>query len=135
MASIPPIVRHMLVCDDVDRGPALRPKLDVLGMVHTIRAKPGLPFPLHHPGLCVYLVLTGGAGSGVVRIRVVEADSGIEAFGSPAHRISYPPDRHEVAGVLFRITDCVIPRPGLYWVEFLHDGNVVQPEPIIVRET
>lgn len=132
MATIPPIIRHMVVCDDVASAAT---SVNVLGVVHTIRAKPEQAFPLRHAGLCVYLMLTGGVGSGVVQIRVVEADSGIDLFGSPAHRITYPTARHEVSGVVFRITDCVFPRPGLYWVEFHHDGIVVRQESVIVRAT
>jgi hypothetical protein len=134
MATIPPILRHMLVCDGVDRAQTTHPRLNVLGVMHTIRAKPGQSFPLPHPGLCVYIVLTGGVGSADVQIRVVEADSGIDLFGSPVHRVTYPTDRHEVSGIVFRITECVFPRPGLYWVEFHHDGVVVRQEPITVRD-
>ncbi len=135
MATIPPILRHMLVCDDVASAGAARPSVDVLGVVHTIRAKPEQSFPLRHTGLCVYLMLTGGVGTGVVQIRVVEADTGIDLFGSPAHRVTFPVDRHEVSGIVFRITDCVFPRPGLYWVEFHHDGSVLRQESVVVRST
>jgi hypothetical protein len=124
----------MLVCDDVDREPNPRPNVNILGMTHTIRPKPGQGFPLPHSGLCVYLVLTGGVGTGAIQIRVVEADTGLELFGSPTHRVSYPNDRHDVSAVIFRIRRCVFPRPGLYWVEFHHDGIVAGREPLIVRE-
>jgi hypothetical protein len=133
MAIIPPIVRHMLVCDNVAPSTTSAASLNVLGVVHTIRAKPGQAFPLRHPGLCVYLMLSGGVGTGEVQIRVVEADTGIDIFGSPAHHITYPTDRHEIAGLVFRITGCVFPQPGLYWVEFHHDGLIVRQVSVVVR--
>lgn len=133
MATIPPIIRHMLICDDVERAGTDRPKLNVLGVVHTIRAKPGQSFPLSHTGLCVYLVLTGGVGTGHIQIRITEADSETELFGSPIHEITYPADRHEISGVVLRVERCVFPRPGLYWVEFHHDGHMLRREPVTVR--
>ena len=133
MATVPPIIRHMIVCDDVAPGDATRASFNVLGVVHTIRPGPGQTFPLHHSGLCVYLMLTGGVGTGAIQIRVVEADTGVDLFGSPVHQVTFPTDRHEVSGIVFRVTGCVFPRPGLYWVEFHHDGVVVGQESIVVR--
>jgi hypothetical protein len=133
MASIPPVVRHMLVCDNVTRSGDDRPKLDVLGVVHTIRARPGQTFPLTHPGLCVYLVLTGGVGVGRIQLRVSEADPGAPLFGSPVHTVTHPVDRHELSGLVLRVGPCVFPRPGLYWVEFHHDGIELGRESVVVR--
>src|SRR4051794_12176990 len=126
MASVPPVIRHMMVCDDVARTGADRRNLNVLGVTHTIRARPDQAFPLTHPGLCVYLMLAGGVGVGQIQLRVTEADTSLSLFGSPVHSVTYPADRHEIAGFILRIGPCVFPRPGLSWVEFLHDGIELQ---------
>lgn len=133
MATIPPIVRQMVICDDVQPAAGDRPRMNVLGVTHNIRAKPGQSFPLRHPGLCAYLVLTGGVGTGRVQLRVSEAVTGDDLFGSAVHDINHPPARHEIAAVILRIKDCVFPRPGLYWVELHHDGVMIRREPVTVR--
>jgi hypothetical protein len=134
MASIPPIVRHMLVCDAVGAGGAAdRPTVNIAGMAHVVRAGPGESFPLTYPVLCVYLVLTGGVGTGRGQVIVADGDTDQPQFGTPVHDIRHPADRHDIQGVVFRLLDCVFPRPGLYWVEFRHDGMVLRREPLILR--
>ena len=130
---IPPVVRSMVVCDGVVRQPGTGNKLDIRGVLHTIKATPGGAFPYTYPELCVYLVLTGGAGVGRVKIVVVEADSEAELFGTPEHTMSHPADRHHVGGVTFRVQDCIFPRPGLYWVEFRHDDLTLRAVPLVLR--
>ena len=83
--------------------------------------------------MCVYVVFTGGVGRGQVQVVVVDADSGADVFGSPVHEYQHPPDRHAVAAIVFRLQRCVFPRPGLYWVEFRHDGVALNQTPLIVR--
>lgn len=78
-------------------------------------------------------MLTGGVGTGHIQVRITDADSETQLFGSPVHEITYPPDRHEISGVALRVERCVFPRPGLYWVEFHHDGYMLWREPLTVR--
>ena len=134
MASIPPVIRHMLICDDVQRGSETRPKLNVIGLVHRIRAKPGQQFPIQHTGLCVYLVLTGGSGTGQIQVRITDAESDVGLVETPIHEFEHPPDRHAISGLAIRIAACIFPHPGLYWVEFHHDGNMLRREPVSVSE-
>ncbi len=101
--------------------------------MNTIQANAGEPFPITHPELCVYVQLTGGVGTGQVQVVVVVADTGEEAFGSPAHEYRHPTDRHVVGAIVFRLQRCVFHRPGLYWVEFRHDGTTLNQTPLIVR--
>jgi hypothetical protein len=81
----------------------------------------------------VYLVLTGGVGTARTQVRITEADTEADLLGTPELEIRYPPDRHHIAGLVIRIESCVFPRPGLYWVEFHHDGDVLRREPVVVR--
>ncbi|MBX9623746.1 MAG: hypothetical protein K2X82_08020 [Gemmataceae bacterium] len=135
MATIPPIVRQMLVCEDVRVGGNGRPGVDVLGLAHVIGPRPGESFPLPYPGLCVYLRLSGGVGTGRAFLRLVEADTDDEVIRTPEFEVAHPPDRHRAAGVIVRPVGCVFPRPGLYWVEFYHDGLLLRQEPLTVRPT
>lgn len=133
MASIPPVVRHLIVCDDVTQAGAPAPNLTVKGLIHAIRLKPGVGFPFRHPGLTVFVQFSGGVGTGLVQVAVVTADDETAVYESDPTPLTHPTDRHQVGGVVFRVLDCVFPRPGLYWVEFRYDGLLVQREPVIVR--
>lgn len=133
MATIPPIVRQMLVCDDVQPAGGGRPGLNVLGLTHVIRPGPDESFPLTRPGLCVYLRLTGGVGTGRVIFRLAEADTDDEVLRTPEFGVTHPADRHHLVGIQVELGPCNFPRPGLYWVEFYHDDLAVHREPLTVR--
>lgn len=132
MATIPPIVQYAVACDDVVASNSLH-KVSLQGLTHTIQVKPGVSFPITHPVLCLYVVLSGGVGTGRMEAVVVDADTEEDLFGSTPHDYHHPADRHHVAGITFRLRNCVFHRPGLYWVEFRHDGMVLRRVPLIVR--
>jgi hypothetical protein len=134
VASIPPVVRHFIVCDDVtQRGTGSVIKQDTHGVTSAIRPKPGEGFPLVHPELCVYVAFSGGSGTGKVSVAVVDADTELDVFSSPQHDYTHPADRHQLLSLVFRLRRCVFPRPGLYWVVFRHDGLDVVQTYLIVR--
>jgi hypothetical protein len=112
----------MLVCDDVQTDPANPHKVNVFGLIGTIRSVADPPFPLCHPQLCVYLVLTGGRGTGETTVAVVQADSDRLVFASLPHTLSFGTDPLAVRGLVFRILNGVFPEAGLYWVEFRYNG-------------
>jgi hypothetical protein len=47
--------------------------------------------------------------------------------------VTFPTDRHKHSTLLFRMGDCIFPRPGLYWVEFHCDGIEILRQPLILR--
>jgi len=118
-ANLPPFVRHMLLCEEVSRDPENPNRVNLYGLTSTIRSTSNPPFPLLHPVLCVYLVLTGVRGVGEGQVVVVAADTDQPVFASQRHQLAFtlanPLDGH---AAVFRIHDCVFPREGLYWVEF-----------------
>src|SRR4051794_36700388 len=117
MNGIAPVVRHMLLCEDVRPDPSNPNRLDILGLIGTVQGAEGATVPLHLPLLCVYLNLTGGRGIGQARIDVRQADSGNVVFASPSHSLTFPADPLAVRSVVFRIRDGVFREPGLYWVQ------------------
>ena len=134
MATIPPIVQSMILCDGVARQDGTSAvKVNLQGVTHAIRAKPGESFPITHPELCVYVVLTGGVGVGKVDVVVRDADTEEVVLATPPHDFTHPTDRHTVSALAFRLRRCVFRRPGLYWVESRHDGSTVRQAPLIVR--
>jgi hypothetical protein len=123
----------MLVCEDVQTDAQNPLKVNVFGLVSTIRSLADPPFPLLYPQLCVYLVLTGGRGSGDALIAAVEANSEDLVFSTPVHPLSFGADPLATRGVIFRILDCTFSQPGLYWIEFRYNNRTLARQPLLVR--
>src|SRR4051812_1776163 len=118
MDGIDPVVRLMLLCDEVRTDPGMAHKVNVFGLVSSLLSRQEPPFPLVHPQLCVLLQVSGGRGEGDGRIVVRHADADRVAFTSAGHRLSFGPDPLAVVGIVFRIRDGTFAEAGLYWVEF-----------------
>ena len=41
-------------------------------------------------------------------------------------------DPLEVHGAIFRVPQCMLPRPGVYWIEFEFEATVLWQEPILI---
>ena len=133
MARTAPVVRHMLLCEDV-RSDANNPhRVNILGLVSKIEVLSDPPFPLRLPELCVYLLMTDERGRGQASIVGVHADSGQAVFASPERNLQFGADPLAVVGVIFRIEDCVFPEAGLYWIQFVYNGQVIAQQPLLVR--
>lgn len=91
----------MLLCDDVQRDPTNPHKVNILGLVSTIRSTGEPPFPFRHPELCVYVVLTGGRGTGGAEVAAIHADSDRLIFSTPPHALTLGTDPLAVRGMAF----------------------------------
>jgi hypothetical protein len=131
MAVIPPVVRHMLVCDDVTTNPLNASKVNLIGLTTYVQARGA--FPVLTPQLCVYLQFTNGRGVGRVQVRVREAATNRLLVGSRLHWVAFPNSPLPVHGMVFRVRNCVFLQPGLCHVEFCVDGKTVAVEPLMVR--
>jgi len=133
MNGIDPVVRHMLLCEDVRPEPNRPNKVDVLGMIGKVEAVGEPAFPMRLPILCVYLEVAGGRGTGQARIDCRHADSGRRVFSSLTHTVTFPPDPLAVRSLLFRIRNCTFPAPALYWVQFWYNNRTLAEQPLVVR--
>jgi hypothetical protein len=133
MADIPPVVRHMLLCDDVRPNPDDPHKPDIIGLLNRIESESDPAFPLRYPVFCVYLRLTGGRGSGHFKIVVREADTDRLIFNGRLFKITFPGDPLAIGGLMIRVRDCVFSRAGLYWVRLVHQGRTLAQESLLLR--
>lgn len=131
--GIPPVVRHMLLCEDVEPAVEAPHKLNIFGLVGTLRPAEGEVYPLKHPQLTVLLLLTGGRGTGQGQVVAIEADTEDVVWKSPLRTMKFGQDPLALTGALFRILDCVFPRPGLYWIQFWYDGQPLAEEALQAR--
>lgn len=134
MNGIEPVVRHMLLCDDIQRSPQRPRKVDILGLTRVIIVPPDATFPFSLPVLTVYLELTSGRGSGQVKIIGVEADTNEVVFETPERPVQFSDNPLAVQGLVFRILGATFPASGLYWVRFCYNGKVLAEQPLAVRD-
>ena len=133
MTSIPPVIRQMILCDDITADPARPLKVSILGLITYIDPADDPPYPLLYRELCVYLKLSGCRGAGTGWIQVRNADSGTPVCRTPARPLQLPTDPLRVVGRIFRVRDCRFPELGLYEVEFWYDGMMLRQEPVVLR--
>jgi hypothetical protein len=132
MAGLTPVVRYLIVCEDVivDQNNANR--VTLFNLVGFIQASDH-PFPLRVPELCVYLQLRACRGPGDGRIQVVFADTETIVFSTSTRRLPLGTDPLELTSLFFRIRECPFPEPGMYQVQFWYNGEVIAQEFLIVR--
>jgi hypothetical protein len=121
--GIAPLGKIVYVCDDVVQDPVSR-KFHMLGAFTAVRPPDGAPYPFLLRQLCVFAQLAGGLGPSSVQARVVDAATGEEVFGSPAHQVTFPGGT-AVVTVLFRLRDCPFPHPGTYLVQLFCQGTFI----------
>jgi hypothetical protein len=123
----------MILCDDVIQDSRWPGKPIIVGLISII-LWPGDPGPVLLPTLTVYLVLTDGRGEGRGRIVCRDEATGQEVFRSGELKISFAgKDPAGLYGVLFRLSACRFPSPGVYAVQFLFDDVVLDERVVQAR--
>jgi hypothetical protein len=129
MSGIPPIVRYMIVCDDVLTISQLSHKPLIVGLTTAFHAN---KYPFRLPKLCVFLVLTGGRGQGIAMLRIVD-DGSDDLVVEFSHAITFPADPLTVSGIPWRLLDLEFPKPSLYRIEFRYNGQCLAQQLLEAR--
>ena len=132
-SSLLPFVRHMLVCEHAEPSARNPLRTNVFGIFANAVVKGDAgSFPCSL-GFSVYVMLSDCRRSGSGRVVVTEAESAGVCYNGIPFQIALSADPLEIHGLVFRIAECVIPRAGLYWIEFEFDGVSIGQEPILVK--
>jgi hypothetical protein len=122
----------MIVCEHAESSRTNPHRVNVFGIVRNVVVqKANASFP-HNFGFEVYVALTECRGPGTARIIVSHEESGQVCYGGVPHIIPLDADLLRVQHMVFRVPQCELPGPGLYWIELEIDGVVLKQEPIIV---
>ena len=132
-ASISPVVRHLIVCEGVAKDPRNTRRISLLNLIYSIRSLEKPPYPLRYRPFCVFLELTGGRGTGEVRVEIREADTDATILATRARSVMFQGDPLVLFGLKFGVRDCLFPAPGLYWVQFWYNNVVLSQQPIVLR--
>jgi hypothetical protein len=122
----------MLVCEHAEPARHNRLRTNIYGVIANVflDAEAGR-FPCGF-GFSVYVMLSDCRGSGTARIIATEAESGEVCYSDVPFRIELSSDPLEIFGFVFRVPQCLIPRPGVYWIELEFEGVLIGQEPILV---
>ena len=67
------------------------------------------------------------------RVDIHHADSDRLAFRTRTRTIPFESDPLELVGVTFRIRNCLFQEPGLYWIQFWYNEEMISQQPLILR--
>jgi hypothetical protein len=78
-----PVVRYLIVCEDIQTDAATPRKVTLVNLISAIRSKDDPPFPLLYRELCVFVQLTECRGAGQITITIANDLSGDIAYPGP----------------------------------------------------
>jgi hypothetical protein len=133
MSQVHPTVRYLILCEDVQTDPDNPRRVTLVGLLSAIRSLEQPPFPLLYREVCVFLQLTECRGPADGRIEMHHADSGQVVFRTRTRTIPFGRDPLEVFGATFRIRNCLFQEPGLYWVQFWYNEQMLAQQPLLLR--
>jgi hypothetical protein len=67
------------------------------------------------------------------RIEIQHADSSQVVFRTRTRTVPLGSDPLEVFGITFRIRNCLFREPGLYWVQFWYNEQMIAQQPLVLR--
>jgi hypothetical protein len=126
-----PVAKSMILCEDVLPGPPGTANVHLMNVFSAIRPRSTPPYPFRLAQLCVFLQLTDAEGEAPGQIVARRAESDHVLFASQKNHIRFE-DRLQSKWVLFRITDCPFPGPGLYFIEFHCADRWVADQPVFL---
>jgi hypothetical protein len=133
MNHVNPTVRYLIVCEDVQIDPQNPRRITLVGLISAIRSVEQPPYPLTYQELCVFLQLTECRGPADGRVEIRHADSDQVVFRAQTRTIPFGSDPLEVYAVTFRIRSCVFENPGLYWIQFWYNDEMIAQQPLVLR--
>jgi hypothetical protein len=122
---------HMILCENVEPVADAPGKVNVLGMVNSVKVAPSNSFPYRHPGLCLYVQLKGGKREGSLHVEIDQ--NGKTIFRTKEQIVDLGDDPHAVNSLTFRIKNCEFPEPDLYWVQTIWNDEILGEQPLRVR--
>jgi hypothetical protein len=133
VAGIQPVVRYLIVCQDIIPDPADARRLTLVNLISAIRSQSTPLFPSCHAEFCVLVQLTECRGISDVRLDVVQADTDTAIFQTRTRSIPFGNEPLQIVNLYFRIRNCTFPTAGLYWVQFWYNGVELTQQPIVLR--
>ncbi len=133
MNGVHPVIRHLILCDNVLVGGGQPSRITIVGLLHAIAPEEAPAYPHLRDEFCVFVQLSSYRGPGTCRLEIQQADTDQCVFRSPDHPLPPRSDPLGVHGISFRVVGCVIPAAGLYWVQFWYNDTMLAQQPLLLR--
>jgi hypothetical protein len=133
LSQVHPTVRYLIICEDVQTDPDNPRRVTLVGLISAIRPIEQPPYPLLYREICVFLQMTECRGPAEGRIEIQHADSSQVVFRTRTRTVPLGSDPLEVAGITFRMRNCLFREPGLYWVQFWYNEQMIAQQPLVLR--
>src|SRR5437763_695666 len=128
-----PIVRTMIVCEEIILDPNNPKRVSLVNLIGSIRPRRGAAYPLLHPAVCLFVELVECRGPGRLRVDVRDAETDEVVSATPTRSVPLPESPLTVVGMRFRLRKCKFPVPGLYWINLWYNDRLLARRPIILQ--
>jgi hypothetical protein len=126
-----PIVKVMLLCNDVRPNDDEPNQHDIIGTLTTLWSNTG-SFPIIRRKFCVYLLMTNGRGTGTAHIACVHEDTGLTVWRTALRSLDLGDDPLAIHVDFYRMGDVIFPLPGVYRFEYWYNKSVIAIQSLIV---
>jgi hypothetical protein len=134
MADIPlPIVRYLIVCDDILTDPQRPGKPTLVGLICLLAPQVDPPYPFTLNRMSVFVVLTEGRDSGTCELMLVFEETGEVVWKTRSLPLTFGPDPVALRGVIFRDHNVLFPSRGVYAVQFWYNDHLLAQQTIVAR--
>jgi len=133
MNELQPIVRHVILCEDVVVNPDNPLRITLVGVMSSIRSIEEPAYPLLYEELCVFVQLTSCRGPGDLRIEIQHGDSADVVYRNRTRTVPLSRDPLEVLALSFRIRNCLFAQAGLYWIQVWYNGQNLAQQALVMK--
>jgi len=113
-----PIIKAFVLCNKITDSAVGAGQKDLHGAGLTI-VRAAAPFPIKRD-IWVYIEIADRKPTAIVQLVLVRADSGRQHLFREVTVRSVDPLQNVIATI--RLFDCVLPEPGVYFIELWYDG-------------
>ncbi len=128
-----PVVRYMIVCDDILTDPRRPGKPMLVGLICLIAPDGSSPYPFWLDQMSVLLILTEGRGVGSCQLRLVFEETGQVVWETTPQPVAFGLDPLALHGIVFRDRHVPFPSAGVYFVQFWYNDHLLAQQPVRAR--
>jgi hypothetical protein len=133
MSAAPPVLRHLVICEDIRSDVALQRQVTLVNVISSVSSTATPPYPVRQPELCAFVQMTECRGTAHCQVRIVSAVAEELIFETQTHEIVFGNNPLEVVGLSFRIRNCLFQTRGHYWLQFWYNAVMLFQQPFEMR--
>jgi hypothetical protein len=124
-----PIVRHLIVCEDIQHGGSPE-RFTPVRIITGLQVIGPVPFPLYVAEICVLALCTECRGIGEVQLRIRDEESGAVVFASHPQSVKFANNPLQVVSFSFRTRRLKFLRPSVYLFQLCYNDALLAEVPL-----